>query len=270
VSKPWFLYLLRCGDGTLYTGVTTDVERRVAQHNAGRGARYTSGRRPVWLVGAWRFVDRSGAQRAEAALRNLPRERKEWLALAARAFEGAPYCGPAPDRFCPRCGGMLEAVLRPGENHPRQVCTICRRTHYRNAKPCAGLLVVDEGKLLLVRRSKEPFKGYWDIPGGFLEGDELPEAGAVREVREETGLEVQPEGFFGFYTDQYIYQDDPSVTLNIYFLAQIVGGKEAPGDDAAELGWFAPDELPSRIAFPHAHLVLEKWKAMKEKEMING
>ncbi|RLC66642.1 MAG: hypothetical protein DRI48_04240, partial [Chloroflexi bacterium] len=88
----WFLYVVRCADGTLYTGVTTDLTRRVAEHNAGRGARYTAGRRPVTLLAAWRFPDRGAAQRAEARFRRLPRARKLELAGQKLPFGGASFC----------------------------------------------------------------------------------------------------------------------------------------------------------------------------------
>ena len=74
-----FVYIVRCADGTLYTGWTTDVERRVAQHNAGRGARYTRMRRPVALVYREEAPDRSTAMRREVAIKKLDRERKERL-----------------------------------------------------------------------------------------------------------------------------------------------------------------------------------------------
>lgn len=265
-GADWFLYLLRCADDSLYTGVTTDLARRLRRHNAGRGGRYTAGRRPVWLVGAWRFSDRASAQRAEARLRRLPRLEKQVLAAAGEPFGHAPFCGPALDRFCPRCGGRLAAVLPPGELRPRQICAACGRIHYRNAKPCAGALVTRRDQLLLVRRSIEPFSGYWDIPGGFLEEGEHPEAGAVREVREETGLEIQLTRLFGFYIDRYLYQDEAGFTLNIYFLGEVVGGEEQAGDDAAQIGWFAPDVLPARIAFDHARQVLAEWAQWMRKE----
>jgi len=96
-GRNWFLYLLRCADGTLYTGVTTDLQRRLEEHNGGRGSRYTAGRRPVRLAGAWRFPNRAGAQRAEARLRRLPRRRKELLAAAGQPFEGMPFCRSVSD-----------------------------------------------------------------------------------------------------------------------------------------------------------------------------
>jgi len=265
-KHPWFLYALRCADGTLYAGVTTDLERRLAEHNTGRGARYTAGRHPVTLVAAWCFPDRGAAQRAEARFRRLSRAQKLALIAQELPFESTTFCrdeyggdSPTPVRFCPRCGGLLETVIRSGDSRPRQICTACRRIHYRNAKPCAGALVVCDGHVLLVKRAIQPFLGCWDIPGGFLEEDEHPEAGAIREVREETGLEVHVTGLLGFYLDHYVYGDEGGYCLNIYFLAEVVGGQEHPDDDAGDLAWFAPGELPEEIAFDHVRVVLADW-----------
>lgn len=77
-----FVYILECADGTLYTGWTTDLERRLKEHNAGRGARYTRGRRPVELAYYEEVPDRSTALRREAAIRRLRRSGK--LALITR------------------------------------------------------------------------------------------------------------------------------------------------------------------------------------------
>lgn len=82
-GAAWFVYLLRCADGTLYTGITTDVERRLAEHNGegGAGARYTRSRRPVTLAYLEAAASRAEAARREAAIRRLDRTRK--LALCA-------------------------------------------------------------------------------------------------------------------------------------------------------------------------------------------
>jgi len=90
-TRNWFLYILRCADETLYTGITTDLTRRVAEHNSGRGARYTAGRRPVALLAAWRFPNRGAAQRAEARFRRLSRTRKLALIAQELPLEGAPH-----------------------------------------------------------------------------------------------------------------------------------------------------------------------------------
>jgi len=74
----WFLYVLRCADNTLYTGVTTDVQRRLKEHNTSRrGAKYTKARRPVEVVYWTCFKDRSYAQKAEYRFKRLTREQKE-------------------------------------------------------------------------------------------------------------------------------------------------------------------------------------------------
>ncbi|RMH03313.1 MAG: GIY-YIG nuclease family protein [Planctomycetota bacterium] len=75
----WFLYLVRCGDGSLYTGVATDVERRLAEHRAGRGARYLRGRGPLELVFAAEVGDRGRALRAERRVKRLDHAGKEAL-----------------------------------------------------------------------------------------------------------------------------------------------------------------------------------------------
>ncbi len=81
----WWVYMLRCADGSLYTGITTDVSRRVAEHNGagGLGARYTRSRRPVELVYAEGAGNRAEASRREAALKRLDRARKLALCVAA-------------------------------------------------------------------------------------------------------------------------------------------------------------------------------------------
>ena len=81
-SEPavhWHLYILRCGDGSLYTGVTTDVERRVGEHREGKAARYTRAHRPVELVHSEECGDRSGALKRECAVKSMSRQAKEAL-----------------------------------------------------------------------------------------------------------------------------------------------------------------------------------------------
>ena len=79
----YWVYILRCADGTLYTGYTNNVDRRCAVHNSGRGAKYTRSRRPVTVVYRERCDDRSGALRREAAIKSLTRPQKEQLIAAA-------------------------------------------------------------------------------------------------------------------------------------------------------------------------------------------
>lgn len=81
----YFCYIVECVDGSLYTGWTTDVARRVREHNAGRGAQYTRSRRPVRLAYSEAAVDRAAAMRRERALKALPRRRKLAMIQASAA-----------------------------------------------------------------------------------------------------------------------------------------------------------------------------------------
>ena len=76
---PWYVYLLRCGDGTLYAGITDDLDRRLAAHRAGKGAKYTRGRGPLELVYTEEQPDKPAALRREAAVKKLRRPAKEAL-----------------------------------------------------------------------------------------------------------------------------------------------------------------------------------------------
>ena len=76
MEQTWYLYILRCRDGSLYTGITTDVEKRFEAHQAGRGAKYTRGRGPLELVYRETCGDHSAALKRELEMKKLPRERK--------------------------------------------------------------------------------------------------------------------------------------------------------------------------------------------------
>lgn len=88
---PWYLYVVRCQDESLYTGIATDVQRRIQQHNAGKGANYTASRRPVELLRAWKFSDQSSALKAEVSFKRLSRPRK-----LAHLKNSIPFAGGQP------------------------------------------------------------------------------------------------------------------------------------------------------------------------------
>lgn len=79
MEDSWYVYILRCGDGTLYTGITTDVQRRLQIHRSGRGAKYTRGRQPLELVYREACEDHSQALKREWQIKQLPRAEKEKL-----------------------------------------------------------------------------------------------------------------------------------------------------------------------------------------------
>lgn len=166
-------------------------------------------------------------------------------------------------RFCSECGAPLPAP-------PPVTCPACDASHWLDAKPCAGALVSSGGKLLLVKRAHAPWKGAWDVPGGFCGPCEHPRQTAAREVREETALDVEVGPVLGMWIDRYA-PDGPGaekVTLCIYFHAQAREPGEAHGhpQEVAELGWFGVDDLPEPLAFPgHLPAVLQAWSATQQR-----
>ena len=117
------------------------------------------------------------------------------------------------DAFCPHCGGPL--VQRHVEGRERQVCSCCRRIHYRNAKPCACALVVQDGRVLLVRRAIEPFYGYWGFHGGKLKFNQYLLECAQQEILEETGRGFDVDATIENYTKYIKSKTRPLITSRI-------------------------------------------------------
>jgi ADP-ribose pyrophosphatase YjhB (NUDIX family) len=163
-------------------------------------------------------------------------------------------------RLCPRCGAGLDRA-----NAPLRVdCPRCGFVAYANPKPAANAFVVDDaGRVLLARRAVEPSRGLWDLPGGFVEEGEHPLETLRRELREETGLTVEPDSFAGIWMDSYGDGDDAESTLCLYWSARVLYGKPQPSDDVSELAWFAANELPAvdELAFPSVAEALEAWRS---------
>jgi len=127
-----------------------------------------------------------------------------------------------------------------------------------NPVVAAGTLVEEDGRVVLVRRRAEPRAGYWGLPAGYVEVDESAEEAAVRETREEAGLEVELDNLLGVYS--FGGEGIPRGVLILY-AAHVVGGELRPGDDASEARFFAPAELPSEeeIAFWTHRNALRDW-----------
>ena len=157
-------------------------------------------------------------------------------------------------RFCSRCGTAMGAQ-RLGDR-TRPVCPGCGWVHYVNPILAAGTLVDEGGRALLIRRGVEPGAGQWGLPAGYAELGETPDQTAVRETREEAGLDVALDGMLGTYA--FGGEALPSGVLILY-AAHIVGGEPRPGDDATEVRFFAPSELPADLAFDSHRRALAQW-----------
>jgi ADP-ribose pyrophosphatase YjhB (NUDIX family) len=161
---------------------------------------------------------------------------------------------------CPRCRGKLH-------REPNAVrCVGCGLVVYAKPAPAVCGLVVDgSGRVLLGRRAREPAKGRWDVLGGFMEEFEQPLETLRRELREETGLHVEPGAFVGAVSDRY--GDGGNATLNLCWVVSAAGGEPRAGDDVAELGWFAPDGLPPAddLAFASTSELLRMWRSDRSR-----
>lgn len=149
-------------------------------------------------------------------------------------------------KICPRCGSDLHQAVLDGR--PRLQCSndSCDFIYYHNPIPAAGGVIVDNGKILLVKRGMMPKIGWWCLPAGFMEWNEHPSQTAIREVKEETGLEIELDGIFEVYSGN----DDPRMNaVLILYLGRITGGELRAGDDAVEVAWFPLDKPPENIAF---------------------
>lgn len=155
-------------------------------------------------------------------------------------------------RFCPRCAAATEADAESVR------CPSCGFVAWANSVPAVQGLVERHGQILLGRRGIEPGYGKWDLPGGFLHEGEHPADGLRREIREETGLDIEPGRFVGFWLEPY----DGRVVLSLTYEAAPSAGEPWPADDLTELRWFAPDELPSaaELAFPSYVEILGLWR----------
>lgn len=112
-------------------------------------------------------------------------------------------------------------------------------------KPAVSAIILDEDRILLVRRGCEPNKGLWSLPGGSIELGETAREAVVREVAEETGLIIEPTSIAGIR--DVIAREDGKILFHyviISFYATVISGTLAPASDAAELRWIPVGELP--------------------------
>lgn len=157
--------------------------------------------------------------------------------------------------FCPRCGALMTKVEKFGRIRP--VCSQCGWIYFEDPKVAAAALVIQAGRVLLVRRVNEPFRGLWTLPAGFVNSGEDPAIAAARECLEETGLTVRALRVFDIVPGR---EHPRGADFVIIYLVELIGGVLRADDDADAVEWFDSDHLPP-LAFRATRKALQSLNA---------
>ena len=150
------------------------------------------------------------------------------------------------------CATPLEIKEVMGELRP--ACPNCGFVQYDDPKVAAGVLLVEDGRVLLVRRVMDPHAGSWSIPAGFVNAFEDPVQAAVRECREETGLDVTALALFDLLSGR---EHPRGADILLVYTARLAGGTLHAADDADQAAWFPLDALPT-LAFTSTRKILDR------------
>ena len=160
-------------------------------------------------------------------------------------------------RFCPVCGHQLVSKLLKQGDPERLVCTGCEYILYLDPKVATGTIIaVEDRRIVLVRRAIEPGYGRWVFPGGYVDRGEIVTDAAIREAREEAGLEVRLDGLISIYS----YAGRPPIV--IVYAATAMGGALQHDEESLEVGTFAREDIPwDELAFQSTHEALRDYYA---------
>jgi len=153
---------------------------------------------------------------------------------------------PAPraQTWCSQCGGKLTRMIPPDDNRVRDVCTHCGAVHYQNPRNVVGVVPIWGDSVLLCRRAIEPRQGKWTLPAGFMELGETPEEGALRETREEAGVEVTLESLYTVASVAHVDQ------VHFFYLGRVLRPELDPGPETLEARFFDLSAIPwEELAF---------------------
>lgn len=201
------------------------------------------------------------AYRADGNVSRLAREITERGGLSLEAgsprrevLSSNPSDVAAVAWHCWRCGSLLVHA-------PPTRCDACRQAQYANPKPCGEAVVMQDSRVLLVKRAREPWRGHWDLPGGFCEQREHPKDAARRELAEEVGLLGDPVDLIGIWMDDYEIDGRCDTTANVAYLVHLHDSRRPSlqRSEVADARWFPLGELPDDLAFPnHIRQVIDR------------
>lgn len=159
--------------------------------------------------------------------------------------------------------GPFARRIPEGDDRERRVCETCGFIDYENPKVVVGAVVsAEDGRLVLCRRAIEPRLGFWTIPAGYLELNETPAAGAMREAWEEACIRIAIEGVLAVYAVPRISQ------VQIIHRARLVGDHYAPGPESLEVALFAWADIPwAALAFPTVGWALRHHEETRDRPL---
>ena len=165
-----------------------------------------------------------------------------------------PHHDP-PYRFCPICGGALEHRLLKAGEPERLVCTACGDIFYLDPKIAVGTIIrVDDDRIALVRRAIDPGYGKWVFPGGYVDRGEEIRVAAIREAKEESGLDVRIDRLLN------IYSYPGRAPIIVVFAATAVGGELCAADECLEATAFNAPDIPwDELAFRSTREALHEY-----------
>ena len=164
---------------------------------------------------------------------------------------------PVDYRFCPRCAGPLDSrIVRAGEP-PRLVCRSCGFIFFLDPKVVSGAVFTVDGGILLIQRAIEPSLGKWVFPGGYVDRGESLEAAAIREVKEECGLDVRLARLLG------VYSSPGNPVILVAYVGEVLGGDLAVDEEGLAACAFSPEKIPwDQLAFPSTMKVIRDYLAL--------
>jgi len=164
--------------------------------------------------------------------------------------------------YCPYCGHKL--IRKHLEGRKRLFCPNCEKIYYENPTPVVAIVVKDDkGRILLIKRKIDPCKGKWALPSGFMEIEETPAQGALRELREETGIIGEVKRLIGVYSNNSKLH---GYLVTIVYEVKMSGGILCAGDDAEEAAFYEIEKMPDIVFDSHFKAIREVMKYEQEIE----